>query len=102
MSKTWEVIAIVSVLSAALKASGPLIARRRAPRDRALDVIALMPAALLTAFVLVDTVSTGRHLVVDPRLAGLAAAALALALRANVLIAVVVAAAVTGAVRLLA
>ncbi len=38
----------------------------------------MMPAALLTALVLTETVTTGQHLVIDSRLGGLAAAVVAL------------------------
>jgi uncharacterized membrane protein len=99
MNRLWLVILIVSLVSAVIKASGPLLARRRTLSKRALDVVALLPAALLTAFVLIDTVSTGQHLVVDARLGGLAAAAVALLCRAPVLVVVLVAALATAALR---
>jgi branched-subunit amino acid transport protein len=99
MSRQWVVILMVSLVSAVIKASGPLISGRRVLSKRALDVVALLPAALLTAFVLVDTVSTGQHLVIDARLGGLAAAAVALLCRAPVLVVVLVAAVATAALR---
>jgi hypothetical protein len=48
-----------------------------------------------------NTVASGRHVVVDARLAGVAAAAVSLRLRAPILVAVAVAAAVTAAIRAL-
>ena len=45
-------------------------------------VVDFVPAALLAALVAVQAFTSGQHLVVDSRLAGLAVAALALALRA--------------------
>jgi predicted branched-subunit amino acid permease len=63
-------------------------------------VIALLAPALLTALVLVDTVTSGRRLVVDARLAGVAAAGIALLLRAPVLLVLAVAVATTALLRL--
>lgn len=102
MSRTWLLIAAVSVLSFVLKAAGPMISRGRELSRRALAVVALMPAALLTAFVLTETVTTGQHLVIDSRLGGLVAAAMALRLRAPMIVVVIVAAAATAAIRALA
>ena len=65
-------------------------------------VSALLPVALLAALVAVQTLSTGTRLVVDARLAGVAAAVVALLLRAPFLVVVAVAAATTAGVRLVA
>lgn len=102
MSRTWLLIVTVSVLSFVLKAAVPMISRGRELSRRTLAVVALMPAALLTAFVLTDTVTTGQHLVIDSRLGGLAAAAMALRLRAPMIVVVVAAAAATAAIRAIA
>lgn len=59
-------------------------------------VAGLLPVALLAALVAVQTFATGQTLVIDARAAGLAAAIIALVLRAPFL-AVVVVAAVTAA-----
>lgn len=61
-----------------------------------------LPVALLAALVATGTVTSGVHLVLDARLAGLAAAVLLLAVRAPLILVVVTAAAVTAALRLLA
>ncbi|HET9895376.1 MAG TPA: AzlD domain-containing protein [Streptosporangiaceae bacterium] len=102
MSRTWLAIAAVSVLSFVLKAAVPMISRGRRLNQRALAVVALMPVALLTAFVLTETVTTGQHLALDSRLGGLAAAGIALRLRAPLIVVVIVAAAVTAAIRVIA
>jgi uncharacterized membrane protein len=60
-------------------------------------VAGLLPVALLAALVAVQTFAVGQTLVIDARLAGLAAALIALLLRAPFL-AVVVVAALTAAV----
>jgi hypothetical protein len=65
-------------------------------------VIALLGPALLTALVLVDTITAGQRLVVDARLAGVAAAGVALLLRAPMLLVLAVAITTTALVRLLA
>jgi branched-subunit amino acid transport protein len=61
----------------------------------------LLPAALLAALVVVSAVADDAKLVVDERLVGLGAAAVALAYRAPFVVVVVVAAAATAATRLL-
>jgi hypothetical protein len=101
VTAVWVTIALVAVASAALKAAGPLLLgdRRLGPRH---PVIALLAPALLTALVLVDTVTTGQRLVVDARLAGVVAAGIALLLRAPVLLVLAVAVATTALLRLLA
>ena len=53
----------------------------------------LLPAALLSALVVVQTFADGKELVLDARAAGLAAAMVALALRASMLVVLLVAAA---------
>jgi hypothetical protein len=102
MTTIWLTIALVAAASATLKATGPLILGDRPLGPRALRVIAMLAPALLTALVLVDTVTTGQRLVIDARLAGVTAAGIALLLRAPVLLALGVAVATTALVRLLA
>lgn len=64
--------------------------------------VALLPAALLPALVAVQTFSTGHHLVVDARFAGVAVAAVAAWRKAPFPVVIVLGAAVTAAVRALA
>jgi hypothetical protein len=64
--------------------------------------VELLAPALLAALIATNTLGSGRALVIDARLAGLAAAAVALALRAPVLLVVVIAAAVTAILRAVA
>ena len=54
-------------------------------------IVDFVPAALLAALVAVQALTTGQELVVDGRLAGLAVAALALALRAPFIVVLVLA-----------
>ena len=102
MSEVWTAIAAVAVASAAIKALGPVVVGRRALPAPAAGVIALLAPALLAALVVADTLSDGRTFAVDAKVAGLAVAAVALALRAPVLVVITVAAVATAAVRALA
>jgi uncharacterized membrane protein len=101
VTAVWLTIVLVAVASATLKGAGPLLLGDRRLGPRATAVIALLAPALLTALVLVDTVTAGRRLVVDARLAGVAAAGIALLLRAPVLLVLAVAVATTALLRLL-
>ncbi|WP_275462671.1 AzlD domain-containing protein [Streptomyces noursei] len=62
---------------------------------------ALLPVALLAALTAQETFSEGRHLLFDAKAAGVAAAVVALLLRAPFLLIVAVAVAVTAGVRAL-
>ncbi|MER6046993.1 AzlD domain-containing protein [Streptomyces sp. NPDC001793] len=62
---------------------------------------ALLPVALLAALTAQQTFSDGRHLMLDAKAAGVAAAVVALLLRAPFLLIVAVAVAVTAGVRAL-
>lgn len=65
-------------------------------------IAALLPVALLAALVAVQTLAVGQRLVVDARVAGLAAGVTALLMRAPFLVVVAVAAAVAALLRALA
>jgi len=82
----WIAVVVVGVATIALKGAGPVVfAGRPLPRP----VLALMPLlapCLLAALVVGQTVGDGRAVVIDARLAGVAAAAVALALRAPLLV----------------
>ncbi len=60
---------------------------------------ALLPVALLAALVAVQTFATGQDLVLDARVAGVAAAVVALLLRAPFIVVVLVAAGTAAAMR---
>ncbi|HEU4900057.1 MAG TPA: AzlD domain-containing protein [Actinomycetota bacterium] len=101
MTQVWLTIGLVALASFTLKAAGPLVLGDRQLGPRATRVVALLAPALLTALVLVDTVASGQRLVVDARLAGVAAAGVAMLLRAPLLVSLGVAVATTALVRLL-
>jgi hypothetical protein len=101
MTRVWIVLALVGAATVALKAAGPVLLGGRELPARVRVLVGLLAPALLTALVVTNTVACGRHLVVDARLAGVAAAAVSLRLRAPILVAVAVAAGVTAAIRAL-
>jgi Branched-chain amino acid transport protein (AzlD) len=97
----WLTVGALSLGTAAIKAAGPIALGRREPSERVAGVIALVAPALLSALVVYETVHTGdRGFAVDARVAGLAAAGVALAVRLPLVVVIAVAAAVAAAVRL--
>ena len=64
--------------------------------------LALIPPALIAALIVTNTFSVGQHLQIDARSAGVFAAAIAAWKRAPLVLVIVVGAAVTAAVRLIA
>ena len=99
MTDVWIAIAAVAVASAAMKAVGPVLLGGRALPPPASGVIALLAPALLAALVVTDTFTDGRAFALDAKAAGVATAAVALALRAPMLLAVALAAFGTALVR---
>ena len=99
-SATWITVAGLAVATALIKASGPLLFGGRELPSLLTRVVPLLPAALLAALVVTETLGgPGRSLRVDARAAGLVAAAAALWRGASIIVVVVLAAAVTAAVR---
>ena len=102
MSTAAVTIAALAVITFAIKAAGPvLLGGRELPRH-VMAVVVLLAPALLAALVVVETFSEDGELVLDPRAAGVGAAAAALAARAPMLVVVALAAVVTAAVRAVA
>jgi branched-subunit amino acid transport protein len=101
VSRVWLALVLVGTATVAFKAAGPVLlgGRELPPRLRAL--VGLLAPALLAALVVTQTLASDRHVVVDARLAGVCVAAIALRLRAPVLLAVALAAGVTAGVRAL-
>ena len=97
---TWITVAGLAVATALIKASGPLAFGGRELPGPLARVIPLLPAALLAALVVTETLGgPDRSLLIDARAAGLAAAAVALRRGASIVVVVLVAAAVTALVR---
>jgi hypothetical protein len=100
--EAWLLIAIVGTCTIALKALGPLVIGGRALPRPVLGIVALLAPTLLAALIVTQAFADGRHLVVDARAAGMGAALVAVALRAPVLVVVVLAAAVAALTRAVA
>ena len=101
MSATWTTVAGLAVTTAAIKAAGPVALGGRDLPTWALRLIALVAPALLGALVAVETFGREKDLVIDARLAGIAAAAIVLTARLSVIWAGLAAAAVAALVRAL-
>ena len=99
MSRVWLVVLAVGLATVAIKAAGPVLLGGRALPPRMAAVIALLAPALLAALVAINTFGGERALTVDARLAGVAAAGVAIWRRAPLLLVVVLAATVTALVR---
>ncbi|MFP5218782.1 MAG: AzlD domain-containing protein [Actinomycetes bacterium] len=101
MSTTWAAVFALAVGAYLLKLAGWLLPASVFERPRVRRTALLLPVALLAALVVVQTFADGRALVLDARAAGLAAGAVAVALRAPFLVLVGVAAATAALVRAL-
>ena len=99
MSPTWAAVLLVGGATVAIKGAGPLFLGGRELPPRLGAMIALLAPTLLAALVVTQGFAAGRALVLDARGAGLAAAGVAIALRAPVLVIVVAACAATALVR---
>jgi branched-subunit amino acid transport protein len=101
VTEVWITIGALTVATALIKASGPLVFGGRTLPAPALRVISLLAAALLAALVMTQTFADDQELVIDARAAGLAAAGGALALRRSLVVTMVSAAVATALVRAL-
>ena len=88
MSESWAIVLAVGAGTMAIKAAGPVLLGSRPLPASVQRVVALLAPALLAALVATAALASGQQLVIDARLLGLAAAAVALALRAPVLLVV--------------
>jgi uncharacterized membrane protein len=95
----WITIVAVALASAALRAVGPILLGGRELPSSANVVIALLVPAVLTALVVTQTFSEDGWLVLDDKAIGVAVAAVVLALRAPVLLAVALAVVTTALAR---
>ena len=98
----WTVVLVAAVGCYLLKLAGLSVPAAWVERPWVTRVVEFVPAALLAALVAVQVAASGRDLVVDGRLVGLAVAALALALRAPFIVVLVLAGATGALVHVLA
>ena len=96
---TWPLILVLGAGAYGFKALGLVVLGGRTLPDRLSRCVALLPAALLAALIVVQTFSDGQQLVLDARAAGVAAAAVAVWRRAPFPLVIVIGAAVTALLR---
>lgn len=88
----WLVVLATGLFAFVLKFAGHLVPERWLASPRLQRVNALVPIALLSALVVAEGLVVKTHVVLDHRLAGLAAAVVALVARAPFPVVVIVAA----------
>jgi hypothetical protein len=96
---TWIAIGATAVGCYAVKLAGLLVPAGALEKPLVRRLAALLPVALLAALTAQQTFADGHALVLDARVAGLGAAAVALVLRAPFLLVVAAAVLVTAGVR---
>jgi branched-subunit amino acid transport protein len=100
MTGVWLVVLVVGALSVVFKAAGPLVLGRRDLPPRMASVVTLIGPVMLTALVVTQTIGGDEEIVLDARLPGVAAAAIAVWRGAPVVAAMAVAAGVCALLRL--
>lgn len=95
------VIALSAVITAAIKAAGPVALGGRVLPSWFTDVIRFMAPALLAGLVVTGALANGRHLAIGADTVGVAVAGVLLWRGAPIPVGVIVAAAVTAAIRAL-
>jgi branched-subunit amino acid transport protein len=100
VSAAWATVIAVGAGTAVLKAVGPVAVSGRRLPARVSELLEVVAPAILAALVVTETFASGRSLVLDARLAGVAAGIAAVALRAPLWLVVVVGALATALVRL--
>ena len=96
----WPAILLAAGGCYLLKLAGLSVPRRVLETPRVERIADRIPIALLAALIAVSTLTNGTELVLDERFAGLAAAGVAVVLRAPFLVVVAVACVTTAALRL--
>ena len=101
MTAAWTAVLVVGLATIAIKAAGPVLAGERELPLGASRVLNLLAPALLAALVATQAFASDESLVLDERGAGLLAGAVAILLRAPLLVVVLVAAATAAGLRAL-
>ena len=96
---TWTLVLVLAAGAFAFKVLGVVVLGGRTIPPVLDRCLALIPAALIASIVVKDTFSTGQHLVVDARAAGVGVAVLAAWRKAPLPVVIVLGAAVTAAIR---
>ena len=95
----WLLIVLVAVITAAIKAAGPIALGGRELPGWFSSIVAAMPAAVLAALVVTSALADGDELFIGPDTAGVAAAGIIAWRGGSVITCVLVAAAVTAGLR---
>jgi branched-subunit amino acid transport protein len=98
----WVAVLAAALGSYLLKLAGLSVPAAWVEQPWVARVVDFVPAALLAALVAVQAATSGRHLVLDGRLVGLAVAAVALAFRAPFIVVLMLAGAAGALVHVLA
>jgi branched-subunit amino acid transport protein len=101
VTPVWTTIGILAVVGAGIKAAGPVAIGGRELPGWAERIIVFLPAALLSALIVVEVFASNRTLTLDARAVGLTVAVVAVFLRAPMLAVVIAAAAATAVARAL-
>jgi branched-subunit amino acid transport protein len=96
---SWWVVLILAAGAYGFKVAGLVFLGGRALPDPFMRCVALLPAALLAALIVVGTFGADRALVLDARAAGVGVAALAAWRRVPFPVVIVLAAVVTAGIR---
>jgi branched-subunit amino acid transport protein len=99
MSSAWLTVAMVGTATVLIKGAGPVLASGRQLPQATAGVLELLAPALLAALVATNAFASDEALVLDARGAGLAAAGVAVFLKAPLLVVIVVAAVTAGLLR---
>ena len=96
---TWTLIILLTLGAYAFKVTGLVFLGGRSLPPMFERCLALIPAAVVTALVMKDTLTTGQDLVLDARALGIAVAGIAAWRKAPLIVVIVLGAAVTALVR---
>lgn len=96
---SWTLIALLAVGAYAFKFAGLVVVGSRTLPPVFERCLALIPAAVISALIVKDTLTQGQNVVIDARAAGIAVAIFAAWRRAPLIVVIVVGAAVTALVR---
>ena len=101
MSTSVTLIGGLAIVTAAIKAAGPIVLGGRELPPRLLGVISLLAPALLAALVVTQTLADGQELAVGEHTVGVAAGGIVAWKTGSIVGCVLIAAVVTAALRLL-
>jgi uncharacterized membrane protein len=98
---SWTAVLVLAAGAYLFKVTGLVIVGGRPLPSRLQGALALIPAALLSALIVTNTLAVGRHLVIDARLPGVLAASVAAWRKLPFPAVIAIGAGVTALVRLL-